>query len=112
MATVKSKKVNQSEAKPKRLSVKTGKKYRQGKTIEFDKPSRLTRGSGRQRLSAPSVIVPKVAKYHSVLKCLEVDPAKIPSSTDEEKKELFKILKEAEANGEIDLSEFCVSVEK
>ena len=112
MATVKSKKANQSKAKPKRSSEKTGKKYRQEKTTEFGKLGRLTRGSARHRLSTPSVIAPKVVKCQSVLKCLEVDPAKIPPSTDEEKRELFKILKEAEANGEIVLSEFCVSVEK
>jgi hypothetical protein len=35
-----------------------------------------------------------------------VDPAEIPPSAPQEKKELLKILKEAQANGEINLAEF------
>jgi hypothetical protein len=39
---------------------------------------------------------------------IEVNPADIPPSTDIEKKELLKILEKAEANGEINLSRFCI----
>jgi len=39
---------------------------------------------------------------------IEVDPATILPSTDEEREELKNILEEAQANGEIDLSQFCV----
>jgi len=41
---------------------------------------------------------------------LEVDPTGIPRSTDNEKIELLKIMEKAEADGEIDLSQFCVPV--
>ena len=43
---------------------------------------------------------------------LEVKPSDIPPSTEEEKKELLHILEEAEANGEIDLSQFSVPMGK
>jgi len=39
---------------------------------------------------------------------IEVNPADIPPSTDNEKKELLTILEKAEANGEINLSRFCI----
>jgi uncharacterized phage-associated protein len=39
-----------------------------------------------------------------------VDPAEIPPSTPEEKKEIVKLLEEAQANGEINLDEFCEPV--
>jgi len=39
---------------------------------------------------------------------IEVNPADIPPSTDNEKKVLLKILEKAEANGEINLSRFCI----
>ena len=39
---------------------------------------------------------------------IEVNPDNIPPSTDEEKEEILKILEEAEANGECNLSQFCV----
>jgi uncharacterized phage-associated protein len=38
---------------------------------------------------------------------LDVDPDEIPPTTPEEKREILKAIKEAEANGEIDLSQFC-----
>ena len=41
---------------------------------------------------------------------LDVPPQRIPLSSESEKRELAEILKKAEANGEIDLSRFCVPV--
>ena len=41
-----------------------------------------------------------------------VNPNTALPSTDEEKEEMIKILEEAEANGEIDLSQFCVQMGK
>ena len=92
MAAVKSKK--EISLEPKRSSVRTGRNFKQKKISTNGKSHSIT------MKSRPS------------FKWVEVDPAKIPPSTTEEKKELFKILKEAEANGEIDLSEFCIPVEE
>jgi len=41
---------------------------------------------------------------------IEVDPKDIPPTTDQEKRKLVEILKQAEAHGEIDLSQYCVPV--
>jgi uncharacterized phage-associated protein len=43
---------------------------------------------------------------------IEVNPADILPSTDDEKRELLKVLEKAEANGEINLSRFCVPMGK
>jgi len=51
-----------------------------------------------------------MANYFDSL--IEVNPDAIPPSNDEEKMELIKRLEEAEADGEIDLSQFCVPMGK
>jgi len=49
-----------------------------------------------------------ILKYFESL--IEANSAAIPLSTESEKYDLVKILEKAEANGEIDLSRFCVPV--
>jgi uncharacterized phage-associated protein len=65
-------------------------------------------GPWKNTLSRTEISQNVMTEYFESL--IEVSPSKIPHSTDEEKGELLKILEQAEANGEIDLSRFCVSM--
>ena len=63
-------------------------------------------GPWKNALTAAAIPYEAMAEYFESL--IEVKPDFIPHSNDEEKKELVKILEEAEADGEIDLSQFCI----
>ena len=53
-------------------------------------------------------VIPQDAMKKYFNSFIEVDPKDIPPSTSQEKKELLEILKQAEANGELDLSQYSV----
>jgi uncharacterized phage-associated protein len=63
-------------------------------------------GPWKNTLSKTEITQDIMLEYFESL--IEVNPSDIPPSTDNEKKELLKILEKAEADGEIDLSRYCV----
>jgi uncharacterized phage-associated protein len=73
---------------------------------------RITHEEGPWKTTALKAQIPEDAMVQYFESLIEVNPSEIPPSTNEEKRELLKILEQAEANGEIDLSRFCVSMGK
>jgi uncharacterized phage-associated protein len=71
---------------------------------------KITHEEGPWKTTRARAEIPELAMIQYFESLIEVNPSKIPPSTDEEKGELLKILEQAEANGEIDLSRFCVSM--
>jgi len=71
---------------------------------------RITHEEGPWKTTKPKTEIPEHAMAQYFESLVEVSPSKIPPSTDGEKIELLKILEQAEANGELDLSRFSVSM--
>ena len=73
---------------------------------------RMTHENGPWKNTLSKTEIPQdvLGKYFESL--IEVNPSDIPPSTNEEKKELLRILEQAEANGELDLSRYCVPMGK
>jgi uncharacterized phage-associated protein len=69
---------------------------------------KITHEEGPWKTTPADAPIPQndMLKYFESL--IEVTPANIPPSSENEKKELIKILEKAEADGEINLSRFCV----
>jgi len=67
-------------------------------------------GPWKNSWTSAAISLEDMADYFDSL--LTANPNTALPSTDEEKEELIKILEEAEANGEIDLSQFCVPMGK
>ena len=69
---------------------------------------RITHKKGPWNDTLDNTAIPQktMLKYFESL--IEVKPEKILPSTDDEKNALLKILEEAETNGEIEMSKFCV----
>jgi len=70
---------------------------------------KITHEEGPWKNTLGNSVIPQDAMlnhFESII--IEVNPANIPPSADDEKNELIKILEKAEADGEINLSQFCV----
>ena len=71
---------------------------------------KITHEEGPWKTAWVGVAIPQETILEYFESLIEVNSANIPPSTDDEKKELQKILEKAEANGEINLSRFCIPV--
>jgi len=69
---------------------------------------KLTHKEGPWNTIWEGTTIPQEAMLKYFNSLVEVNPSDIPPSVGNEKRELLEILKKAEANGEIDLSRFCV----
>jgi uncharacterized phage-associated protein len=69
---------------------------------------KITHKEGPWKDTWPESVISQEALLKYFESRIEVEPAAIPPSTDDEKKQLLKILEKAEADGEIDMSQFCV----
>jgi len=70
----------------------------------------LTHREGPWRDTCRNAVIAPDAMIGYFDSLMEVAPADIPPSTESEKHKLAEILEKAEADGEIDLSRFCVPV--
>jgi len=71
---------------------------------------KITHEEGPWKTSPANDLIPQEAMIEYFETLVEVNPANIPQSADNKKSELLKIMEKAEADGEINLSEFCVPV--
>jgi uncharacterized phage-associated protein len=69
---------------------------------------KITHEDGPWKTTMPKGEITKHAMSLYFESLIEVDPSNIRPSSNEEKNGLLKILEKAEADGEIDLSQFCV----
>jgi uncharacterized phage-associated protein len=69
---------------------------------------KITHDNGPWKTTCEQAPIPQDSMLRYFESLIEVNPADIPPSTDEAKGELLKILEKAEADGEINLSQFCV----
>jgi len=69
---------------------------------------KITHEKGPWKTSLANTLIPQETMIEYFESLVEVNPADIPPSTDCEKNELLKIMEKAEADGEINLSQFCV----
>jgi uncharacterized phage-associated protein len=69
---------------------------------------KITHESGPWKNTPPNSTISQKAMAEYFLSLIDVDTKKMHESTNEEKKELLNILEQAEANGELNLSQFCV----
>jgi uncharacterized phage-associated protein len=69
---------------------------------------RITHEEGPWKTTSLRAEIPEKAMAQYFESLIEVNPSNIPPSTDKEKIELIKILEQAETNGEINLSQYCV----
>jgi uncharacterized phage-associated protein len=70
----------------------------------------MTHKEGPWDTAQPGGQIPQDAMVRYFKTLIEVNPKDIPSSTPAETRELTNILEEAEANGEINLAQFCGSM--
>jgi uncharacterized phage-associated protein len=71
---------------------------------------KITHEEGPWKTARINTAIPQEAMFKYFESCIEVNPADIPRSADGDKDKLLKNLEKAEADGEINLSQFCVSM--
>ena len=69
---------------------------------------KITHEEGPWNNTSDTTPIPQEAMLKYFESLIEVNPENIPPSSDNVKNELLKILEKAEANGEINMSQFCV----
>ena len=71
---------------------------------------KITHEEGPWKTTPADTPISQEAMLEYFKSLIEVNPANIKPSDNDEKKELLKILEKAEADGELNLSQFCVPV--
>ncbi|MCL2265992.1 MAG: DUF4065 domain-containing protein [Treponema sp.] len=69
---------------------------------------KLTHDDGPWSTAMINTVITQEDMSNYFLSLVDVNPANMSESTDDEKKELLSILEQADADGELDMSQFCL----